>query len=111
MQSGGYRYIDRGNLTQVGLRSEALKRRCGNAPGDSQPSCDSSLKRQKRGTTRRCPWPPQLSCLSPSPAGTGFCSPPGGRVPADWSMPVSSPHSANQRAAVFSSWVGIKALE
>lgn len=46
---------------------------------------------------------PQLSCLSPSPAGTGFCSPPGGRVPDDWSTPVSSSYSANQHAAVFSS--------
>lgn len=48
------------------------------------------------------PAPPAPLFVS-SPAGTGFGSPPGGRVAADWSTPVSSPHSANQCAAVFSS--------
>ena len=61
------------------------------------------LSRRPTAPPHAAPCPHQLSCLSPSPAGTGFCSSRGGRVAADWLTPVSSPDSANQRAAVFSS--------
>lgn len=44
----------------------------------------------RAGPARAAPQPPHSSCLSPSPAGTGFCSPGGGRVAADWPTPVSS---------------------
>lgn len=60
------------------------------------------LSRRPTAPPHAAPCPHPLSCLSPSPAGTGFCSSRGGRVAADWLTPVSSPDSANQRAAVFS---------
>lgn len=72
---------------------------------------DSSLRWQSRGSAHRCLGHPQLSCLSPSPAGTGFCSPPGRLVPADWPTPVSSPTQPISVWQCFHLGVRIKGLE
>lgn len=69
------------------------------APGPGAPQLGWAEPRPPEPTPR----PPHPSCLSPSPAGTGFCSPGGGRVAADWPTPVSSPTQPINGQQCFSS--------
>lgn len=81
----------RGPNPGTGFPGKTLEERWENAPGASRPDCDSNFKPQTYSTATRSPCPPALLFVSQS-AGTGFCSAAeGGRVAADWLMPVPAP--------------------
>lgn len=90
-------------LTQGSDRDEGSEQRVGRCPRGLRVEGALQFHWVEPGLPKRPPSPPiPLVCL-PSPAGTGFCSPGGGRVAADWPAPVSSPTQPINGQQCFSS--------